>query len=778
MKKRQKKLLISLGTVLLVFAVFLLCLSPIAKWLIQKYDVPITGREVTVGWVYINPFSGYVHVGNLVVYEYQSDSIFFRAKGLSANLAMLKLFTKTYDITSLTINKPTGYAIQKDLVFNFLDLIEKFKADETKKPRDEQVKFNLRNITIKNGEFHYAEDQTPVAYFIKNVNIKSPGFRYNVDTMLVDFDFASGIGSGEILGNININLRNQNFKLAVLVDTFDLEIINQYTKDLTTNASLSAYLDADIKTKGNFRSKDSIAVMGNLAISDFHFKETNKADLVSFKKLVVAINLLSPSNLIYHFDSIILTQPYAKYELYDYLDNVQVLVGARGKNVKAVNADPNKFNLVIEIAKLVEEVSRNFLRSQYKVGRFAVYEGDFRFADYSGGEQFDIGFSPFTIVADSVDKAQNRVNLTVKSGILPYGEFYVALSVDPKDSSYFDLNYRFQKIPLPLFNPYFTAFTSFPLDRGTLELIGDWRVRASQIQSKNHLIILDPRVANRKRSNDNNWLPLPLAMAFVRERGNVIDYEIPITGSLDNPDFNLWDAILDVLGNMFMKPVTTAYRMEVKTLERELEETLTLKWEHKKSTLSKSQETFVRKVAAFLKENPEAKININPNMYEAKEKEYILLFEAKKQYFLAHHQSNNQTFTEADSLLVERMSIKDEGFAKYLDAKTKDFTLHTTQHKAAKIIAASVVNSTYNNLVKARKRVFLETFKKEKTAAQINFGPSKNVIPFYGFSFYEISFQGKLPEYLKEAFLKMEELNKEVPREMYRKKREKNSAAK
>jgi len=115
-----------------------------------------------------------------------------------------------------------------------------------------------------------------------------------------------------------------------------------------------------------------------------------------------------------------------------------------------------------------------------------------------------------------------------------------------------------------MFNPYLISYTSFPLDRGTLELNGTWNVRNDQIESANHLLIIDPRVTKRLRKKDAKWIPMPLIMALIRERGNVIDYEIPITGSLKNPKFHLHDVLVDLIENIFVKPATTPYRMEVK----------------------------------------------------------------------------------------------------------------------------------------------------------------------------------------------------------------------
>ena len=111
----------------------------------------------------------------------------------------------------------------------------------------------------------------------------------------------------------------------------------------------------------------------------------------------------------------------------------------------------------------------------------------------------------------------------------------------------------------------------------------------------------DPRVSKRLRNKDTKWLPMPLIMAFVRERGNVIDYEIPISGNLKDPDFHLNDVLMDLLENIFVKPATTGYRLQVKNMESEIEKSLTLKWNFSQKTLSTIQAKFVDEMVEFRK---------------------------------------------------------------------------------------------------------------------------------------------------------------------------------
>lgn len=778
MNKSKKTVLIVLGVVFSLVLLVILFISPITKYLIEKYDVTYIGREITLDWAYVNPFTGYVHLSNLEIHEKDSAVVFFKTKGLSVNMAMLKLIGGTYEISEATLDEPLGYVKQHNKQFNFSDLIEKFSSkDEPKKVSTEPTKFNLLDVKIINGEFHYDEDVTPISYFIKNVNIESAGLRYDVDTLPIKFGFSSGIGTGEISGDFSINLKSLHYSLGVIIKQFDLEIINQYLKDLTNYGTFAAILDADMKSSGNFKSVDSITNSGNIALSDFHFGKTRDEDFASFEKLVIAINKVSPRTKIYDFDSISLKKPFFRFEKYDSLDNIQNMFGVDGNNVSAVNANQNKFNLVIEIAKLIQQISKNLLTSYYKVGRMAIYDGDIQYNDYTLSEKFAIGINPLNLRADSINKSKDRISVQVNSGIKPHGNFDLQFSVNPRDSSYFDLDYHFRKIPITAFNPFITTYTSFPLDRGAIEIVGKWSVKDGNINSKNHLILLDPRVSTKVKNKDNSWIPVPLAMALVRERGNVIDYEVPITGNLKDPKFNFWDVIIDVLKNIVVKPVTTPYRMEVKYVERKIEKSMSMKWDMQKSDLTKTQIRFINQISNFLKDNKEAIINVTPKNYSIKEKEFVLLFEAKKKYYLNSKGKKESSFSSDDSVEVAKMSIKDANFLKFLDNQVKDKLLFSVQQKAVVMIKPELVDARYNALNKARIIKFLSYFEEEKVQNQVKINKSVSEIPFNGFSYYDIEFKGEIPDFIQDAFEKMEELDNSKPREKYKLRRKKNQTA-
>jgi hypothetical protein len=354
------------------------------------------------------------------------------------------------------------------------------------------------------------------------------------------------------------------------------------------------------------------------------------------------------------------------------------------------------------------------------------------------------------------------------SGIKPYGHLAVGMSINPNDSTDFDITYKFQKLPASIFNPYFIKYTSFPLDRGSIDIKGSWRVRKDQIKSTNHLTIIDPRVGTRFKNKNSSWLPMRLIMFFVRERGNVIDYEVPITGNLKNPKFGLRDVIFDILENIFVKPATTPYRVKVKRVETEIEKSLSLKWEMRSSVLTLNQINFIQRMAHFLKMNPKVTIAINPQRYTLKEKEYIMFYEAKKKFYLKFRGKNIARFDKHDSTKIEQMSVKDPQFTKYLNDQTHDPLLFTVQDKCARLLSSNYIDQKYKELNRKRLAVVMLYFKEKGSEKQVKVKKGKSVIPFNGYSFYKIEYDGNFPPYLLRAFRQMCELNREAPREKFR----------
>jgi hypothetical protein len=452
------------------------------------------------------------------------------------------------------------------------------------------------------------------------------------------------------------------------------------------------------------------------------------------------------------------------------------MFGEGGARIKQANAesDEGKFNLIIEIAKYLEKLAKNFMQSYYKVDRVAIYNGDIRFNDFSLRDKFSAEASSLCISADSIDKNNRRFSAKLNTALKPYGCISAGLSMDPNNAGNFNLKYDLIRVPVSMFNPYIVSYTSFPLDRGTLNFNGYTNVKDSVINSQNHLLIIDPHVTKRVKKNDTKWLPVPLIMSVVRSAGDAIDFEIPIAGNLTNPRFKFGKAIVQVLSNIFIKPPSTLYLVHEKHVEQEVEKSLSLTWQTGQTELRPLQEKFVNQMADFLNSNPDAVISVSSIRYADKEKEYVLLFEAKKKYFLQSHHFSNAKMSEEDSLAIDKMSVNDSMFIHYLNRMVEDTMMFTVQEKCYVITGKELVDRRFAELLKKREVVFKNYF--GKAVAQIKFSGEENTVPFNGFSYYKIDYKGEIPKQLTRAYKEMQQLNDAAPRKKYLKERKAEAA--
>jgi hypothetical protein len=772
MQRFRKPLVIFLSASFALTILSIVICSFLVKCVIERDGPTFIGRRVAMDWAYANPFTGYVHLAKVKVLEVNAagenftDSLFLSVDGLSINFSMLKLLFQTYEAGELMIEHPVGVLVQNADALNCSDIIETFWGQKNGNAAHTPLRVIILDAKIINGEFQYRDEVIPINYKITKVDIETSGVRWDADTISATFNFSQGVGGGIVKGDFTINTKTSNYRLALQVRKFNLDIIQQYLKELTNFGHFAADFEADLRATGNLKDQRDLTAKGSWALSDLRFGKNAKEDYLSFDKLSISINELSPKNHKYFYDSVVLLRPFVKFELYDSLDNFQMMFGKSGSNIQAANNSRNRrFNLVIKLARYLKVLSSNFFRSDYKINRLAIVNGNVTFNDFSLSEKFSVALAPLNISADSINK-NKRANINLRSGVRPYGDLVVNLSLIPADTGDFDMNFKLEGISAAMFNPYTITYTSFPLDRGTIELRGAWKVRNGVIKGDNHLTVIDPRQGTPLKNRDTHWVPLPLVMALLRERGNVIDYTVPITGNLRSPRFHVSDVVFDLLGNIFIKPATTSYGAQVNRVENLIERSVALKWAMRDSSIPPEQKKFIRNIADHLAKNPTETITVYPCHFTRKEKEYILDFETRKKFFLQTRV--DQSFNADDLEEVDNLAMRGGQFSDYLNRAVPQPLLFTIQDKCALLIDSMLVNVRFSELNAERRNSFLSYFKERNVQDQVVFAAEADVIPFDGFSFYKIEYSDAVPDFIKKAYVQINYLNNRLLRRKFR----------
>jgi len=154
----------------------------------------------------------------------------------------------------------------------------------------------------------------------------------------------------------------------------------------------------------------------------------------------------------------------------------------------------------------------------------------------------------------------------------------------------------------------------------------------------------------------------------------------------------------------------------------------------------------LRKISHYMFFHRNAIVYIKPESFEDKEKEMIMLFEAKKKYFLAINHRKGDTVSEDDSLLISKMSMKDQSFITYLNKATQaaknDFA---TELKCKRLVGEKRIDELYHRLLFARKKQIENYFTDKNIVDRVKFTQTKSVIPTSGYSNVRFYYKGDKP---------------------------------
>ncbi len=142
------------------------------------------------------------------------------------------------------------------------------------------------------------------------------------------------------------------------------------------------------------------------------------------------------------------------------------------------------------------------------------------------------------------------------------GKLKIAGKTNPLAHDLFlDVQLALDDVELPPASPYSGKFVGYAIGKGKLGLSLDYKVANRKLQAKNNLVLDQFTFGDKVASPVATRAPVRLAVALLKDRRGVIDVDLPISGSLDDPQFKVWPAVLKVLGNLVVKAATAPFSL-------------------------------------------------------------------------------------------------------------------------------------------------------------------------------------------------------------------------
>ena len=178
---------------------------------------------------------------------------------------------------------------------------------------------------------------------------------------------------------------------------------------------------------------------------------------------------------------------------------------------------------------------------------------------------------------------------------------------------YLDLQADVKGIEMTSFSPYSGKYAGYAIDKGKLSLFVNYKIENDQLQADNRLFLDQLTFGERIESPDATSLPVNLALALLKNRQGEIDINLPISGSLSDPQFSVGGLVVKVIVNLLVKAVTSPFAL-IGSLFGSGEELSNVEFDFGMAAITVAAEKRLENLAKALVDRPGLKLEITPHV--------------------------------------------------------------------------------------------------------------------------------------------------------------------
>ena len=124
-----------------------------------------------------------------------------------------------------------------------------------------------------------------------------------------------------------------------------------------------------------------------------------------------------------------------------------------------------------------------------------------------------------------------------------------------------DIKANVKGMELAQFSAYSGKYIGYGIEKGKLSFDVHYKVEDNQLTAENSLVLDQLTLGDEVDSADAVHLPVQLALALLKDRNGVIDINLPVGGSLNDPEFSVGGLVFKMFVNLLQKAVTSPFRL-------------------------------------------------------------------------------------------------------------------------------------------------------------------------------------------------------------------------
>jgi hypothetical protein len=619
---------------------------------------------------------------NKVALDDKQNNKIFRLPALNISLASVEPLIPDIHISRVFMKEPE--LIVKRSKAGDLNLLNLISQEKPKKPAKEKeevhakkeqkgsaLKAQLDELTIESANVTFV-DSSPAEtanIHIAPVNFKMVNFSMEKGSP-AGIDLSCTVGNkGQISVKGPLSIDPIGAELAIDVKNLNIRTFQPYFTDMVKiNVNSGA-----VSTSGNFaleqnnKGKSRIKYAGKIFVSNV--ATVDKAyfnDFVTWKQLFFDRVNAGTNPFFVNINGISLTDFYARIMINpDGTLNIQNIFGGNAEEGQKNAGDKSAPVKPVEGAVEAKPEQSGEMPRNVKIGKVTLQGGTIDFTDrfikpnYSA-KMLNIAGSITGLSAEEISRA--TVDLR---GNLGYGSpIEISGQINPLIKDLFaDVKLSFKDIELSPVSPYSSKYVGHPIQKGKLTFDVAYLIDKRKLDAQNKVLIDQLTFGERVESPDAIKAPVTLAVSLLTDRKGQINLDIPVSGSLDDPQFKVWPIIWKVIVNLITKAVTAPFTL-IASLIGGGEEMSYIEFDYGSALVTPAGQQKIQSLAKALYERPNIKMDIEGYVDVENDREGLKREALNRK--MKVQKLNTMISKGEPAIAVEQVQILPQEYEKYL----------------------------------------------------------------------------------------------------------------
>ncbi|MGH7832086.1 MAG: DUF748 domain-containing protein, partial [Candidatus Binatia bacterium] len=244
------------------------------------------------------------------------------------------------------------------------------------------------------------------------------------------------------------------------------------------------------------------------------------------------------------------------------------------------------------------------------IGKINFQNGNVNFSDFFVKPNYTVNLTQFQGSVSEL-KPEAPGDLLIQAKIDNAAPVEINGKINPLVKNLFlDIKANARDIELSPLTPYSAKYVGYGIEKGKLSLDVQYRVEDRKLSAQNKIILNQLTFGEKIESPTAIKAPVLLAVALLKDRNGVIDVNLPISGSLDSPEFSVGGIVLQLIFNIITRAVTAPFTLLAGLFGSGGEELSYVEFDYGRARITPAAEGGLKTLARALNERPALRLEI------------------------------------------------------------------------------------------------------------------------------------------------------------------------